>query len=167
MKWGWTVLAAALVAAPAIAEETKVYGDWAVNVERDRFGDASANKTIAIRVQAGNILAVRCFPKGLSVALIESRLGSGRFEEGMLFGVKFRADEKSVIDTAGVGLDDKIIQVDDSNSIVAQMVGAKEYAFRVTYKSVTFDKVFTAGKGAKQALDVVLKACPLPKAKGA
>lgn len=148
--------------APTMAQETKrQIGAWEVSVEKDRFNSGST-KVIAILMQGGNAVAVRCFPKGLSVAVGELLFGQGRFDEGMVFSVKFRADDKKIITTDGLGLSDKFIQIDSGPEIVSQMLNAKEYAFRLGYKAVTFDMVFKAGKGAREALGMVIKECPIP-----
>ncbi|OYZ97686.1 MAG: hypothetical protein B7X99_13625 [Rhizobiales bacterium 17-65-6] len=77
----------------------------------------------------------------------------------MMFDVKFRADDGKIVETIGIGLNDKTVEIVSGEDIIPQMKNAKEYAFRLTYKSITIDKIFTAGKGAKQAIEAVLKAC--------
>ncbi|MEW6256913.1 MAG: hypothetical protein AB1592_13240 [Pseudomonadota bacterium] len=160
---GLGLILAVLASGPAMAAQEKTIGDWMVTVEKDRFSSAGeATKTIALRAYRGDGLAVRCFPNGLSIAIFEGRSGAGRFDEGMIFDVKFRADEGKIVDTMAIGLNDKTVEVGDGENIAPLMLNAKEYAFRLGYKSVTIDKVFPAGKGAKQAIDTVLKACAKP-----
>lgn len=93
--------------------------------------------------------------------MLETGYGEGRFSEGMPVEVKFRADEKPIIETFGLGLNDSAIQIGGAKKILAQMKGAKEYAFRITYKTTTFDATFTSGKGAAQVLAEIEKSCPL------
>ncbi|WP_454919248.1 hypothetical protein [Xanthobacter sediminis] len=145
----------------AAAETTKQFGSWQVRTDKDRF--SGETKVIAMLSQEGRALAVRCFPKGLSVMLFEAGFGAGRFSEGMPFDVAFRADEKPILETFGLGLSDKAIQIAESEKIIEQMKDAKEYAFRLTYKSITFDMVFDGGKGGRPAISEILKSCPLPK----
>lgn len=154
------VAAAVLASAQALAAQEKVIGDWMVSVDKDRFSSSGdGTKTLALRAARGNGIGVRCFPDGLSIAVMEMQPGAGRFEEGMMFTVKFRADEGKIIETIGLGLNDKTIEIGDGEEIIPLMLNAKEYAFRLTFKAVAIDMVFPAGKGAKQAIGTVLKAC--------
>ena len=138
-------------------EIKKRFGAWEVSIDKDRFNGQS--KVIALSMQQGNAVAVRCFPPEVSVVVGELSLGAGRFEEGMEFDVRFRADEGEIVEATGVALSDMIIQIEDSRPIAEAIRKAKEFAFRLSFKGVTFDKVFKTGKGA-QALGEVFKACP-------
>ncbi|QFR32748.1 hypothetical protein [Ancylobacter sp. TS-1] len=157
------VLSAALVVASSagsLAQETKKrFGSWEVSIDTDRFEGKS--KIIASTVQAGNVLAVRCFPNGVSVVVGELGFGSGRFDEGMEFEIKFRADKNDIIETSGMALNDRIVQIEDSAPMARQMRDAKEAAFRLSYRGVTVDKVFKL-KGSGKALAEIFNACPDP-----
>lgn len=160
----WTVLfTLALVASAGAAEETRRFGNWEVSYTPGRFGDKG--KVIALTVQDGSALAVRCMNGNLSFALMTLGFGPGRFREGLDVKAKFQADAKSPIDVDAAGLNDKTLQIDLPGPIARQLVDAKEYAFRVTYLSTTFDRVFKAGKGGPKAMAEVFKLCPLPEAK--
>ncbi|WP_018388619.1 hypothetical protein [Ancylobacter sp. FA202] len=138
-------------------EIKKRFGTWEVSIDKDRFNGES--KVIALSMQQGDAVAVRCFPPEVSVVVGELSLGAGRFEEGMEFDVRFRADEGEIIEATGVALSDKIIQVEESRPMAEAIKKAKEFAFRLSFRGVTFDKVFKTGKGG-QALGEVFKACP-------
>ncbi|MBB3771556.1 hypothetical protein FHS55_002155 [Angulomicrobium tetraedrale] len=158
-----TVITIASLAASANAsaeEVTKKFGSWEVSIDTDRFTGQS--KVIAMSFQRGDIIAVRCFPKGISIAVGELGAGPGRFDEGMEFDIKFRADTGDIIETVGVAINDKAVELADSASMARQMRNAKEVAFRLSYKGVTGDKVFKLGPNASKALDEVFKACPEP-----
>jgi hypothetical protein len=130
---------------------------WQVSIDKDRFGGPA--KVIA-RTQKDNwMLAVRCLHGELSVAMIEATLRQGRFSEGMEINVKFKADNKEVVEAEATGLDDRMFQVNESDEIVRAMRGAREYAFRITYATTTYDRIFPGG--ADQAIAQVLKECPL------
>ncbi len=157
------LLSAAVVVisgAAGIAQETtKRFGLWEVSIDTDRF--EGKRKVIASTIQKADVLAVRCFPSGISVAVGELRLGPGRFEEGMEFEIKFRADKNDIIESAGTALNDRIVQVEDSQQMARQIRDAKEVAFRLSYKGVVVDKVFKM-KGSAKALNEVFDACPEP-----
>jgi hypothetical protein len=144
---------------PAAAQETKkVVGNWLVTLEPDRFGDGA--RVFAMTSQNEKVLAVRCMRRNLSIALVELRLlGTGRFEEGMKFTVKFRADRNPIIETVGFGLSDLAFQLDTPREMVRQIMAAKEVAFRVTYRDTTADWIFRAGAASKALVDVI-KECP-------
>ena len=86
-------------------------------------------------------------------------LKSGRFSEGMPLAVKFRADNKQILESPATALDDTVFQIQDSTGMIKDMVGAKELAFRISYKETIYDRIFKAGAGADKAITAVLSAC--------
>jgi hypothetical protein len=84
----------------------------------------------------------------------------GPYSAGDPFTVKFRADANEVVDTLGDAIDDKVIEVEVPQTLLTQLLAAKEYALRVTTLAGTrFDRLFKAG-AAKQALASIAKECP-------
>jgi len=161
MMRGFAALAfCAAFATPAAAED-KVVGDWLISTEKDRFSTASGStKTIAARSSGDNLLGVRCFPDGISLMLVDLRGGISQYTQGANAIIKFRADDKSVIEAIGGATSNNAMQLSNGREMLNQMLGAKEYAFRIIYQGVTSDVIFSAGKGAKAALETISKACP-------
>ena len=155
----FAIVALGMPLSAAAQETTKKFGSWEVTIDTDRFNGSS--KVIASTIQGGDVLAVRCFPSGVSVVVGELRFGQGRFDEGMEFDVKFRTDKNDIIEGYGAALNDKVVQISNSQEMARQMRYAKEAAFRLIYKGVTVDKVFKMGASGK-ALAEVFKACPEP-----
>ena len=148
-------LAALLMAGAAGAQERKqVIGNWMVTVEQDRFGDGS--RAIAMTVQSGNILALRCLQKKMSLALL------GKYKPGDIYVIKFRVDRADVVDTVGMAISDEVLQIETTPQMVRQMSTGKEYALRVAGDHGSQDFVFRAGT-AQKALVPVIAACPAAK----
>ena len=152
--WATSTLAA-VAQTPAIK---KRFPGWEVEVEKDRFGGPS--RVVAVTVKDATGLAVRCLRGELSLAVIEFTFGQGRFNEGLLLDVKFRADGKEIIESKAFALDDKGFQLEKSHSLVRTMLGSKEYALRISYRGTTYDRIFPA-RGGDKAIVEMLKECPL------
>ncbi len=43
--------------------------------------------------------------------------------------------------------------------MIKEMVGAKNLAFRISYKDTTYDRQFSAGPGGDKAIGAVIAAC--------
>lgn len=139
---------------PAFSD-SKTIGTWVVNTEADRFSEDKP-KVIAITKGAGAyFLAVRCLNGELSFAMMGRKL-----KEGDVFFVKFRVDKQPIIDTEAVAISSAVLEMTATKEMMVQLTAGKEYAFRVT-GTASEDFLFRAGRGSAQAINEVLKACPL------
>lgn len=161
MKVIAATLALLACSSAAIAEEKKQYGNWFVSIDKDRFGGPS--KVIAMTSTNDSIFAARCMRGEFSIAFGEASYGQGRFSEGSVVALKFRADEKPIIETVGMGLNDKFLEFVTSKNVAESMVGAKEVALRIKFKTVEFDHIFRVGKNGQRALAEVFHECPIEK----
>lgn len=135
---------------------------WDVSIDKDRFGGPATVIAKTLVTSPASVLFVRCLQGQLSVAIADLNLSQpGRLSEGMDVNVKFKADDKEVIKSDATALNDRMFQVAESNDIVAAMRGAREYAFRITYETTSYDRIFPGG--ADQVIAKVLKECPLAK----
>jgi hypothetical protein len=145
----------------AQADNNRMVGNWLINTDRDRFsGD---DKIVAMTMDQGAMLAVRCMQKTFTLALRDPNT-AGELKEGDLFEIKFKADENPVIDTIGDAINSEVIEIAATPEMQKELLSAKEYAFRVSTSAGTqFDRVIRAGVASRALVDVV-KACPLPAA---
>jgi hypothetical protein len=145
--WRTVILIGAMATAASVAQAAEVkkqFGNWALSVEKDPFGES--DRVIALTIDHNSALAVRCLHGHLSILLAEgSFLRQGRFSEGMPLSVKFRADKKQIEESEATALDDTSFQIHDSEDMIKEMVGAKNLAFRISYKDTTYDRQFSAG----------------------
>jgi hypothetical protein len=140
----------------AAQEQNKVIGNWIVRIESDPFNDGQAKVVAMTRGNGASVLAVRCMGGELSVAL-----GGDKYDAGDLFQIKFRADKLATIDTAAAAISSVVLQLETPPAMLRHMLGAKQYAFRITGATATVDYIFKAGPRSGEALAEVLKACPL------
>jgi hypothetical protein len=163
MTWR-SALAAATLCVCAIVpdalsaqEQKRTIGNWQISEEQDRFGDGS---TVSATTGTGVFrLAIRCVDRKLTVALTDTR-SRGGFLTDESFQIKFRADNRPIVDVAGIAINDGLIRIDQPKDMVQQMFGAKEIAFRITNsRDVWIDLVYNLIQ-PERALAPVVKACP-------
>ena len=116
---------------PAMADVT--VGNFRVSIEKDPFGDA--DKYIAITIQKGSAMAIRCLGGELSLSFFVS----SRAREGDDAEVKLRIDEGKIetFDGGVVGstVSGANIQAGDGR-FIAKMANAKQLAMKYSIKGV-------------------------------
>src|SRR4051794_33572919 len=91
------VILLASAAQPAMAQQKQRIGNFTVTTEKDRFGQGAT--AIALTVERGYMLGVRCLQQELSVAIGDASLVlSHKWQAGESFQIKFRADAKGVLE---------------------------------------------------------------------
>lgn len=157
----WLLVAAAIgcgSAARADYEGRRV-GNWLTSANEDRFGDGGA--FVAATPDGSTALAVRCLQKKLSIGLIDMGSDPKPFSEADLFALKFRVDKQPVVETAGVAISARLIEVVTEKSLVKALRDGRETAVRIFQKSgVTSSFVFKTA-GAPKAFADLAKECPL------
>jgi hypothetical protein len=106
------------------------------------------------------MLGVRCIQQELSVAIGDASLiSSHKWDAGDSFEIKFRADDKPVLERAAQALNERVLQIEDSEVIMDQLAGSKEAAFRVSSGAdISFDFAVPV-RQADKVVAIVKKAC--------
>ena len=147
------VTIALCLTSPAMADFN--VGNFRVSIEKDPFGDA--DKYIAITVQKGSTLAVRCLNGELNLSFFVS----SRAREGEEAEVKLRLDEGRIetFDGGVVGsnLYGAAIQAGDGR-FIAKMATAKQLAMKYSIKGVGSTYTFDL-RGIDKVVAGARKAC--------
>jgi hypothetical protein len=139
--------------------EDRMIGRWMVSAKRDRFGDGGS--FVAVAFDQGIALAVRCIQKKLTIAMIEAGPDQKPLQTGEAFKLKFRVDLEPVLETAGVAIDNRVIQVVTDKSTVKAMQEGREAAVRIeNAQGVSRTSIFKTS-GARAAFADLAKECPL------
>jgi hypothetical protein len=153
------VLAVLAGAPPAAAQERiQTFGRWVLKTDADRFGDGATAIAIVARVD-GTMFAARCITGDLSLAVSTGRRSS-EIKSGTAFQVKFRVDERPVLATYAMALNDYMIEVAIEREIMAQLVDAKEAALRFESPAGTSWVTVYDVRGGRKPIERVLKDCP-------
>jgi hypothetical protein len=158
MKWPFRACIALLacLTIPAQAKEPKLVGTWLVTTDKDRFtGDPSM---MAITIQDGAILAVRCLQRRLTMAVRDAGV-IGDLTPGTVFVVKFKGGTHAVMDTVGDAPAADMIEIAVTDEMRNALTTSAELAFRFTSDTQQFDLVFQAGTAAR-SLPPIIDACP-------
>jgi len=142
----------------AQAEKTeKQVGNFSVTAEADAFGDG--DKVVAVTVQNGAAIAIRCLEGQLSVAILV-----GPVSDDDKYSVKYRIDRKDIVEKDAFPLGGTALEISDSGQLIKDLPGAKEIAFRVadTTKDVFQTYTFTLRKIDAVSAEV-LNACTKAK----
>lgn len=153
------VVVAALANAQSNQSKPRMIGNWMVSVDQDRFSDAP--QAMAITMQHGAILAVRCLERSLSVAIRNVGVIGG-LTPGDIFSVAFRGSPHAVIQTMGDAVNDLMVEVMVTDEMRNDLITSAEYAFRLKFPASQIDVIFDAGS-AQEALQPVYRACPAKK----
>jgi hypothetical protein len=139
--------------------EDRVIGRWIVSAKQDRFGDGGS--FVAVVFDQGTALAVRCIQKKLSIAMIEAGPDQKPLQTGDEFKLKFRVDLEPVVETSGVAIDNRVIQVATDHATVKAMREGREAAVRIeNANGVSHTSIFKTF-GARKAFEDIAKECPL------
>jgi hypothetical protein len=139
--------------------EGRIVGNWITSAKEDRFGDGGA--FIAATGDGGIFLAVRCLQKTLSIGIMQVGSDPKPVEKGDLFLMKFRVDSLPVVETGGVAIGDRLVQVITEKALVKSIRDGKETAVRVEDKNgVTSTHVFNTN-GSRRAFADLSRECPL------
>ena len=139
--------------------EGRMIGNWLTSAKEDRFGDGGTY--VAATGDGGIVLAVRCLQKNLSIGIIEVGEDPKPIEKGDLFSFKFRVDTLPIVETAGVAIGDRLVQVITEKSLVKSIRDGKETAVRVEDKrGVSSTHVFNTN-GSRKAFADLSRECPL------
>ncbi len=151
------ICANALVAPLQAQVQTKVIGSWQILVDQDPF--RAGPRVIAVTGSGPVRLAVRCNAGKLTIDLgdVSTR---GPFLTGEEVAIKFRTDQRPIIDAVGSALDDRRLRIEGVTEMVRQMLGATEIAFRITKPRSWQDLIYQPLK-SDRALVPVITACPL------
>jgi hypothetical protein len=139
--------------------DDRIVGNWMTSAKEDRFGDGG---TFAAMTGDGGIaLAVRCLQKNLSIGVIEIGSDPKPMEKGDLFLFKFRVDTQPVVETGGVAIGDRLIQLVTEKALVKAIRDGKETAMRIEDKrGATSTHVFDTA-GSRRAFADLSRECPL------
>jgi hypothetical protein len=145
----------------AQAQEVKQVGTWMVQTTKDRFTEDT--NVIAMTINNGGVLAVRCLSPGRHVTLAIKSPGVVReLSAGEKFLVSFKGGKSPVLNTLANAVDSEMLEVFVTKAMRPVFLTADDYAFRVRDQNTQFDVVFDAGTAGK-ALPPVFSACPPDK----
>jgi hypothetical protein len=150
----------AMPAEPIHADyDGRMVGNWLTSAKEDRFGDGGT--FIAATGDGGIALAVRCLQKTLSIGIMEVGNDPKPIEKGDLFLLKFRVDSLPIVETGGIAIGDRLVQVITEKSLVKSIRDGKETAVRVEDKrGVSSTHVFNTA-GSRKAFADLSRECPL------
>jgi hypothetical protein len=142
----------------AIADDTKVVGNWLVSDKEDRFEDGG--RFFAITGDgAGNLFAVRCLEKALSLGIGGIDDATRKYKVGDKFYIKLRVDKQPVLELAGVAISESLVQVDVTADIVRSIRDGKEIAVRQENSQGVSDTANFNTKGNAKAFARLTKEC--------
>jgi hypothetical protein len=137
----------------------RLIGNWLTSAKEDRFGDGGT--FIAATGDGGIVLAVRCLQKTLSIGIIEIGEDPKPIEKGDLYLFKFRVDTLPIVETGGIAIGDRLVQVITEKALVKSIRDGKETAVRVEDKrGVSSTHVFNTN-GSRRAFADLSRECPL------
>jgi hypothetical protein len=150
--------ASPLFAAGADAQNTRV-GEWMVRAEKDSNGRTA---TTAATRQGSNVLLVQCVQPSLSnpslrvvnTGLSETGDTGGPYKTGNSYAIKLQVDKKAVYDLEGGAVSERAVEIPLPKKVFAEMLGGKEYTFRMTKDNTSIEDIFRAGDPAKALADV-------------
>jgi hypothetical protein len=144
--------------AGAIADEPKLVGNWLVSETEDRF--EGGGRFVAVTGDdAGNMLAVRCIEKELTLGI--GKLGDSveKYSVGDIFNIKLRVDKQPVVELTGVAINQTVIQVDATAEMVRSIRDGRETAVRrENIKGVSKIYIFKT-RGSAKAFARLSKEC--------
>ncbi len=139
--------------------DARMVGNWLTSAKEDRFGDGGT--FIAATGDGGIAIAVRCIQKTLTIGIMQVGDDPKPIEKGDLFLFKFRVDSLPVVETAGVAIADRLVQVVTEKALVKSIREGKETAVRLEDKrGVSSTHVFNT-RGARAAFSDLSRECPL------
>ena len=142
----------------AIADDAKLVGNWLVSEKEDRFEDGGTFFAVT-GDGAGNLFAVRCIEKALTLGIGRIDNATGKYKVGDKFYIKRRVDKQPVLELTGVALDESLIQVDATAEIVRSIRDGKEIAVRQeSIQGVSNSTIFNT-KGNAKAFARLTKVC--------
>jgi hypothetical protein len=137
--------------------ESKAFGDWIVNVDRDRFTDK--NNVVAIHFSNDGAVAMRCLAGNLSLALTQART---KYTEGDIFGVDLRIDRQPVVETSGTAIGSEFIEViDGAAEIIKEIPDGRELAVRIKGQVSQNTLLFQLSKSVAKVTAFVTQSCPI------
>lgn len=152
-------LGTVFAALPAKADyEGRRIGNWIVSAEEDRFGEGGA--FIAMTTDGSYALAVRCLRKKLSIAVLDGSSDPKPLSEGAAFGFKFRVDKQPIVETAGLAISSRLIELITDKNLVKAMRDGRETAMKIETKSASSVHIFKMA-GSTKAFSDLSKECPL------
>ncbi|OKO69887.1 hypothetical protein [Bradyrhizobium sp. NAS96.2] len=151
----------ALIAAmPARADyQNRLIGNWLVSAEEDRFGDGGT--FIALTGKDGVGLGVRCLRKVLSVGIVDMSPDPKPLDRGAKYSFSFRVDKSPVVETEGIAISERLIQVKTEKSLVKNIRDGKETAVKIVDPYGTSSVSIFKTTGAPKAFADLSKECPL------
>jgi hypothetical protein len=153
------LLAAFFFISPSWAQDSikSTIGNFYVETTKDPFSDSST--VVAITGAATDLLGLRCLSNYLSIIILNDNEGK-KWSKGDHFHIKFRADNKVIIDTEGTALDNKAIEIsEDSEALLNDMIDAKSVAFKITASTGIFYQFSVPLKQPDKVVMIVKKAC--------
>jgi hypothetical protein len=142
----------------AAADETKLIGTWLVSEKEDRVANGGTFSAIT-GDGGGNMLAVQCIEKALTLGLAQTDNATRKFKAGDKFYIKLRVDKLPDIELTGVALTELLIQVDATAEIVRSIRDGKEIAVREeSAQGISYVTAFRT-KGNANAFTRLMKEC--------
>jgi hypothetical protein len=139
--------------------DARMVGNWLTSAKEDRFGDGGA--FIAVTGDGGIAIAVRCIQKTLTIGIMQVGDDPKPIQKGDLFLFKFRVDTQPVVETGGVAIGDRLVQVVTEKALVKSIRDGKETAVRLEdNRGVSSTHVFNT-RGARAAFADLSRECPL------
>jgi len=158
MRTLYAVLVACVFGGGAHAE-SRVVGNWRLQIESDRFTDQT--NVVALTLNNGGGLAIRCLQGNLSILVSEART---KYEEGDVFSINLRVDRQPVAERYGTAIGATFIEVNEEMpEIIKQIRDGRELAVRIHGK-VSFRTLVFSLANVSRALAPLVKACPLDAA---
>lgn len=144
----------------AAQQDDRHVGSFLIHSEKDKFSD---NSTVIAAAESGdNGLILRCLQDTRNVALFVGGERSNDWSRGDTGKIKVKIDDKPV-QTLNVGaVNDKVLQLQDSEDLLDLMHDAREVAMRLTINDVTSDYDFQLQQTAK-VVDEINKGCGVNK----
>jgi hypothetical protein len=156
------IIAATPVPAQATAlhdYEGRIIGKWMTSAKLDRFGDGGT--FIAAAFDQGIAVAVRCIQKELSIAVLDIGFDQKPLRKDDAFKLKFRVDNQPAVESYGMAIGDRTIQVATEKDLVKAIRDGRETAVRIENASgVTVTHIF-ATSGAPRAFADLSRECPI------
>lgn len=148
-------------AAPEPADyEGRFIGNWMTSAKFDRFGDGGS--FVAATIDNDGIgFFVRCLQKDLSFAIGIASADPKPLEKGDIYLIKLRMDGRPVIETKGIAISDRLIQLVTEKQWVRAARDAKETALRLEDSKGVYSTHIFKMTGAPRAFADLSRECPL------
>jgi hypothetical protein len=134
-------------------------GNWLVSAKFDRFGDGGSFSAFTVDGDIG--FGVRCLQHNLSLAVMVAGSDPKPLEKGDVYSIKLRVDGQPTVETNGLAINDRVIQIVTEKQWVHAMRDAKETALRMEDSRGVYSTHIYKMTGAPRAFYDLSRECPL------